>query len=318
VATLKESILALVRSAPGLTDREITNRLLGSRAPLQAVNKMARSLVAEGLVARRCRYDGKLGNYAAAVSQGPSLGPVAGGESIEAIDPLSEDEVKRKVQAWLEGVGWNVVVTWGRSQGVNIDARQSGRRWVIEAKGRGSLDPMQVNDFLGVLGELLQQMRDPQAKYSVALPDLWQFRRLWDSLPEMAKRRTGFSALFVDDSGSVEELASKRPIVDDLQQPKSVAVWLEDSRARLMVGAPAQVAKRGRWAVDGTIIEDAGAGLWLKADTVQEFRSIAKGVKQFNWVFKSSQLFIPWGAILTIQVFEGGTKEIGFNPTPVE
>jgi len=31
---------------------------------------------------------------------------------------------------------------------------------------------------------------------------------LWDRLPELAKRRTGFSALFVDDSGRVEELAS--------------------------------------------------------------------------------------------------------------
>jgi len=87
-------------------------------------------------------------------------------------------------------------------------------------------------------------------------------------------------------------------IADD-REAHSVAIWLEDSRARLMVGAPAQVAKRSRWAADGTIVEDAGAGLWLKADTVLEFRPIAKGVKQVNWVFMSSQLFIPWGAIGT-------------------
>jgi len=134
--------------------------------------------------------------------------PTAGGESIEALDPLSEHEVKRKLQAWLEGVGW-IVVTGGRSQGIIIAALQSGRRWVIEAKGRGSLDPMQVNDFPGVLGELLQQMRDPQAKYSVALPDLPRFRRLWNRLPNPAKRRTGISALFVDDAGRVREVASK-------------------------------------------------------------------------------------------------------------
>src|SRR5499427_680361 len=136
VATLKESVLALVRSAPGLTDREIANRLLGSRARQARVHQPARSLAAEGLIARRRRYDGKLGNYPAAVSQGPSS-PAAGGESIEAVDPLSEDEVKRKLQAWLEGVGW-IVVTGGRSQGIIIAALQSGRRWVIEAKGRGS------------------------------------------------------------------------------------------------------------------------------------------------------------------------------------
>ena len=207
MAIMKESVLALVRSAPGLTDREIANRLLGSRARQARVHQSARSLAAEGLIARRRRYDGKLGNYPAAVSQGPSL-PTAGGESIEAVDPLSEDEVKRKLKAWLEGVGW-IVVTGGRSQGIIIAALQSGRRWVIEAKGRGSLDPMQVNDFPGVLGELLQQMRDPQAKYSVALPDLPRFRRLWNRLPNPAKRRTGISALFVDDAGRVREVASK-------------------------------------------------------------------------------------------------------------
>jgi len=205
---LKESIFALVRSVPGLSDREIADRLLGSRTALARVNQPARSLAAEGLTARRRRYDGILGNYPAAVSQGPSL-PAAGGESIEAVDPLSEDEVQRKLQAWLEGIGWNVVVTWGRSQGIIIDALQSGRRWVIEAKGRRSLDPMQVNHFLRVLGELLQQMRDPHAKYSVALPDLPQFRRLWNRLPDPAKRRTGISALFVDDAGRVREVVSK-------------------------------------------------------------------------------------------------------------
>jgi hypothetical protein len=68
---------------------------------------------------------------------------------------------------------------------------------------------MRVNYFLGVLGELLQRMSDPEAKYSIALPDLPQFRRLWERLPELAKRRTTISALFVSGSGDVEEVASK-------------------------------------------------------------------------------------------------------------
>jgi hypothetical protein len=208
VATLKEGVLALVRSTPGLTDREITDRLLGSGATQQGVNQIARSLAVERLVARRPRHDGKLGNYPAEVSQEPSL-PAEGGASIGATDSLSEDDVKLKLQAWLEGLGWKVTVTWGRGQGIDIDALQSGRRWVIEAKGRGSLDPMRVNYFLGVLGELLQRMSDPEAKYSIALPDIPQFRRLWNRLPELAKRRTGISALFVNDSGRVEEGASR-------------------------------------------------------------------------------------------------------------
>jgi hypothetical protein len=30
-------------------------------------------------------------------------------------------------------------------------------------------------------------------------------------------------------------------------------------------------------------------------------------------MFKSSELLIGWGAIITIQAFEGGSKEIGFK-----
>jgi hypothetical protein len=208
VGSLKKRILSLVRATPGLTDREITDRLLRAGAPQQGVNQIARSLAAEQFVVRRPRHDGKLGNYPAEASQHPSVS-VEGRVSIREMDSLSEDDVKRKVQAWLESTGWEVTVTWGRGTGIDITALQSGRRWIIEAKGRGSLDPMRVNYFLGVLGELLQRMSDPEAKYSIALPDLPQFRGLWDRLPRLAKQRTGISALFVNDSGRVEEAASK-------------------------------------------------------------------------------------------------------------
>ena len=124
------------------------------------------------------------------------------------MDSLSEDEVKRHIQAWLESTGWTVTVIFGRGQGVDIDALRSDRRWIIEAKGCGSRNAMRVNYFLGVLGELLQRMSDPEAKYSIALPDLPQFRQLWKRLPELAKRRTTISALFVNSSGRVEEVAS--------------------------------------------------------------------------------------------------------------
>jgi hypothetical protein len=45
---------------------------------------------------------------------------------------------------------------------------------------------MRVNYFLGALGEILQRMEDPTAKYSIALPDLQQFRNLWKKLPSLA------------------------------------------------------------------------------------------------------------------------------------
>jgi hypothetical protein len=68
---------------------------------------------------------------------------------------------------------------------------------------------MRVNYFLAVLGQLLQRMDDPGAKYSIALPDLPQFRRLWDSLPPLAKKRTEISAVFVAASGQVQEVAEQ-------------------------------------------------------------------------------------------------------------
>ena len=212
MASLAERILALLRSTPGLTDRELTDRLLGSGVAQQGVNHIARSLAAEHVIARRARHDGKLGNYPAEVALAPPV-LAEGSAVLQAMDPLSEDDVKRKLQAWLEGAGWKVSVAWGRGHGVDIDALQADHRWVIEAKGRGSLDPMRVNYFLGVLGELLQRMNDPAAQYSIALPDLPQFRRLWDRLPELAKQRTGISAIFVNDSGGVEEVLAKCPMV---------------------------------------------------------------------------------------------------------
>jgi hypothetical protein len=62
---------------------------------------------------------------------------------------------------------------------------------------------MRVNYFVAILGEMLQRMDDPNARYSIALPDLAQFRGLWERLPRLAKTRTRISALFVDAKGHV-------------------------------------------------------------------------------------------------------------------
>jgi len=62
---------------------------------------------------------------------------------------------------------------------------------------------MRVNYFLSILGEILQRMDDPEAKYSIALPDIKQFRLLWERFPSLAKKRTGISILFVDSNGKI-------------------------------------------------------------------------------------------------------------------
>jgi hypothetical protein len=46
-----------------------------------------------------------------------------------------------------------------------LHARRGRERWIIEAKGAGSLDPMRVIYFLDLLGETLQRMDDPNAAY---------------------------------------------------------------------------------------------------------------------------------------------------------
>ncbi len=102
-----------------------------------------------------------------------------------------------------------------------------------------------------------------------------------------------------------------------MEKSREIAVWLHDDHARLIVGA-APANKPSRWAIQGAIVEEVGVGLWLRTDAIQEFRPIAIGVKQVNWQFASTQLLIRWDAVITIQVFEGSGKEIGFKPAAPE
>jgi hypothetical protein len=99
-----------------------------------------------------------------------------------------------------------VNIAWARTRGVDVLATKNHQRWLLEVKGEGSLNAMRVNYFLCILGELLQRMDDPNAKYSIVLPDLKQFRNLWTRLPALAKQRTTITALFVKRDGRVEEV----------------------------------------------------------------------------------------------------------------
>ena len=62
--SLQQRILDLVQVKPGLTDREITDILLGKGEPQQSINGMARMLERGGHVRRIKRPDGLIGNYA--------------------------------------------------------------------------------------------------------------------------------------------------------------------------------------------------------------------------------------------------------------
>jgi hypothetical protein len=79
---------------------------------------------------------------------------------------FSEDQLKTALKGWLEAQEWEVEVAWAKIRGIDIHARWRTERWIIEAKGGGTLDATRVNYFLGVLGETLQRMDDPKAAYA--------------------------------------------------------------------------------------------------------------------------------------------------------
>jgi hypothetical protein len=116
-----------------------------------------------------------------------------------------EEEVTQHLERWLAFDGWEVAIAHLSSHGIDIDARRREERWVIEVKGRGSRNGMRHNYFLNVLGQITQRMSDPDAKCSIAVPDLPQFRRLLARYPDIAKQQLGISCLFVGTAGRVDE-----------------------------------------------------------------------------------------------------------------
>ncbi len=202
--TLPEQIVELLRESPGLSDREITNSLRSLSDPQQPINIAARNLARREIIVRKKRNDGIIGNYLSGKPIPKTA--TASGASSAGENQLSEDRAKEILKAWLESDGWSTEIAWGRTRGIDVEAKRRAKRWIIEVKGIGSLSAMRVNYFIGMLGETLQRMDDKEAKYSIAMPDIQQFRNLWRRLPGLAKHRTTISALFVSSDGSVDEV----------------------------------------------------------------------------------------------------------------
>ncbi|MEZ5727316.1 MAG: hypothetical protein R3E48_04450 [Burkholderiaceae bacterium] len=205
--SLAKEIIAFLSQNPGKTDREVATALRGRSAPQQPINQAARRLESKGVLARRRRpEDALIGNYLLATTEDQIAWVLAPERKNHDLTALSEEEIKATINEWLLADGWETKVAWRKSPGIDIDARKNGTRWIIEVKGPGSRPPMRVNYFLSILGETLQRMGDSSAKYSIALPELNQYRGLWNRLPALAKDRTGISLLFVDAVGRIEEI----------------------------------------------------------------------------------------------------------------
>jgi hypothetical protein len=112
---------------------------------------------------------------------------------------LTEDEVKKALAKSLKDLGWKVnKMAMGTKHGVDIEATQSKEgTLIIEAKGEGSLNPMRVNYFVMILGELMQKMDSPDKQYGIALPAHQQYMKLIHKLPLYQKQQLRLQVFLV-------------------------------------------------------------------------------------------------------------------------
>ncbi len=196
--TWEEKILSYLNKHPGFSDRELSEYFNVSN---QAINSPCRSLAKKGLINRipNPQKDGIIGNYP--IGKEPEIKYKK--TEIKDVDGLQEEDIKTVLTNMLKDEGWKVTTAWGHQPGVDIDAKKGNERWLIEVKGPGSRSAMRVNYFLSILGEMLQRMDDPNARYSIALPDLKQYRGLWERLPKLAKERTTIDLILVDTNKNI-------------------------------------------------------------------------------------------------------------------
>lgn len=114
--TLTDRIITLLTEKDGLTDREITDILLGKNNPQQSVNQACRNLANRGLLRRVVRKDGLIGNFL--TDDGLVVNSAQGNDSkiTENTDSkLKEDYIKEVLQAYLHSEGWETQIAWGKN-----------------------------------------------------------------------------------------------------------------------------------------------------------------------------------------------------------
>ena len=196
-------IIGLLKHTPGLSDGELTEAISGHGASLKNINKNCRTLETEGMILRKKRDDGLIGNWLLESNHTHQI--------LQQIklhnkdEDISEKKIKEILNIYLTSAGWTTETSLSAGHGIDIEASRGNDRWVIQVKGTSAFRSMIVNNFLSALGEIFQRMDDSKCKYSVALPDTEQFGRLWERLPLLAKTKIGITALFVNGLGKVTE-----------------------------------------------------------------------------------------------------------------
>lgn len=139
--TLAHDVLSLLEAEGPLSDAEIAKHLAVRH---QQVNQTCRVLADQKLIIRE-QGAGSIVNRL----HGQPTPPAPPPPPIASAGLLSEDEIKRAVKEHLEADGYEVVVMWGRTRGIDIEAQRGRERLIIEAKGEHVSQQVQPNYFLG-------------------------------------------------------------------------------------------------------------------------------------------------------------------------
>lgn len=145
---LLDRILTLVKTSPGLTDREITDSLFGRGAAQQQVNQTCRRLESSGHLSRRARDDGRIGNYAIGL---PGANPQS---------PQCPPDVGKRVEAEHSGsssLHWSVEIQFDPSAIARALPHRSGVYQILQsmeyARYRGNTRVLKIGKSLKDLCE---------------------------------------------------------------------------------------------------------------------------------------------------------------------
>ncbi|MFR9254426.1 MAG: AT hook domain-containing protein [Merdibacter sp.] len=100
------------------------------------------------------------------------------------------------LKSWLGEHGWEYVEEGHHRCTVD-------KRWIINVQGikRGRKQPLPIK-----LSEILTQMEDASADYSMAFNDSITYRRQWQEIPQSVKERLHMSVILADKKGNIVKI----------------------------------------------------------------------------------------------------------------
>lgn len=188
---LERKILSLLESKEHLSDLQLNSMILGP--PILNIIAACRRLEKNNKLRRIKNDEGEIFNFLIQVRI-PD-------------EHINKEDLKELLFKHLKNKGWKILfVSEHNKKGIDIIAERDAKKWLIEVKGCTVSKGIVLQDFFMILGKLLFLMKDPNAKYSIAVPEMKSSHKLWDTLPCDAKQRTGISILYGQRNGDFIEV----------------------------------------------------------------------------------------------------------------